>query len=95
MGQTLQLLCLVLTDQVSYTIIIMIWYIYYVITGGLAVDWMNDKIYFSFGDPGSNLVNPNHLAIYDITTSGYTEITPATIVAYRVYHDLAVDPLGQ
>ena len=54
---------------------------------------MNDKIYFSFGDPGSNLVNPNHLAIYDITTGQYDEINPSTI--YAVYHDLAVDPLSQ
>ena len=56
---------------------------------------MNNKIYFSFGDPGSNLVNPNHLAIYDMATGVYTEINPSTIAAYSVYHDLAVDPLGQ
>lgn len=61
----------------------------------MAVDWINDKIYFSFGDPGSNLVNPNHLAIYDLSTGVYTEITPAINTVYKVYHDMAVDPLDQ
>ena len=55
------------------------------------MDWINDKVYFSFGDTGSNLVNPNHLAVYDITTGTYNEIvmTPTS-----VYHDLAVDPMA-
>ena len=61
--------------------------------GGLAVDWIRDKIYFSFGDPGSNTINPNHLAIYDITAGQYNEINPTT--TYTVYHDLAVDPVNQ
>ena len=30
----------------------------------------------SFGDPGSNELNPNHLALYNITAGGdYVEIT--------------------
>ena len=61
-------------------------------TGGLAVDWINDKLYFSFGDPGSNLVNPNHLAVYNITAGGdYVEITTSD----GPYHELAVDPIAQ
>ena len=56
------------------------------------MDWINDKLYFSFGDPGSNLVNPNHLAVYDITAGGgYVEITPSD----GPYHELVADPLGE
>ena len=62
--------------------------------GALAVDWVNNKVYFSFGDHGSNLVHPNHLAIYDITTSQITEITSA-ITSNAVFRDLAVDPESQ
>ncbi|CAI8022716.1 hypothetical protein GBAR_LOCUS13319, partial [Geodia barretti] len=60
---------------------------------GLAVDWINDKVYFSYGDTGSNLVDPNHLAIYNMATGVHIEITPAT--PHARFHDLAVDPIGQ
>ena len=55
------------------------------------MDWINDTVYFSYGDTGSNLVNPNHLAVYDITTGTYNEIilTPTSL-----FHDLAVDPIN-
>ena len=56
------------------------------------MDWINDKVYFSFGDPDSNSVNPNHLAIYDISAGEYNEITT---LSYSVYFDIAVDPVGQ
>ena len=62
--------------------------------GGLAVDWVNDKIYFSYGDPGSNSLSPKHLAIYDIATGGYVEIS-SIVDDHAVFHDLAVDPIGQ
>ena len=61
-------------------------------TGGVAVDWINDKVYFSFGDVGSELVTPNHLAIYDITTGEYSEIMTSSPA---VYDDIAVDPVAQ
>ena len=56
------------------------------------MDWINDKVYFSFGDTGSNLINPNHLAVYDITTGEYSEIVTSS---YAVYFDIAVDPIAQ
>ena len=63
--------------------------------GGLAVDWINDRIYFSFGDYGSNLVNPNHLAMYDLDNGVVTEITSAIALVYKKFHDLAVDAIGE
>ena len=63
-------------------------------TGALAVDWINNKVYFSFGDHGSTTVNPNHLAIYDMCTGEVTEITSA-VDSNAVFHDLAVDPNAQ
>ena len=58
------------------------------------MDWINNKMYFSFGDEGSNLVYPNHLAYYDLATSAVTDITSA-ITTNAVFHDLAVDPDAQ
>ena len=58
------------------------------------MDWVNDKVYFSFGDFGSTTVNPNHLAIYDIATGAVTEIT-SVMPIHAVFHDLAVDPFGE
>ena len=55
------------------------------------MDWINDKVYFSFGDTGSNSVNPNHLAVYDITNGTYNEIV---LTPTSVYHELAVDPIA-
>ena len=63
-------------------------------TGALAVDWVSDVVYFSFGDGSSSLANPNHLAIYNITSRGHTEITCIS-EEYAVFHDLAVDPIGR
>ena len=60
--------------------------------GALAVDWINDKIYYSFGDYGSLEVNPNHLAVYDISTGANTEITANVNQQYAVFHDIGVDP---
>ena len=66
-------------------------HIHYETVGGVAVDWINDKVYFSFGDTGSNSVNPNHLGVYDITNGTYNEIilTPTS-----VFRDLTVDPIA-
>ena len=61
--------------------------------GGLAVDWVHDNIYYSFGDFGSNTINPNHLAVYNLTTGATFEMTAAINQLYGVFHDLAVDPL--
>ena len=102
MGQTLQLLLLMSTDQVSHLFqenVQLFLRIHFQVNGisiktagGLAVDWINDKLYFSFGDPGSNLVNPNHLAVHDITAGGgYVEITTSD----GPYHELVVDPVAQ
>ena len=57
------------------------------------MDWVNDKVYFSYGDPESILVNPNHLATYDMATGVHNEITPTS--PHSKFHDLAVDPIGQ
>ena len=57
------------------------------------MDWMNDKLYFSFGDSGSQEVNPNHLAMYDISTEEYNDITTQSIAS--IYYNIAVDPVGQ
>ena len=75
-----------------------------VCAGGLAVDWINNKLYFSFNDPHSLLDYPNHLAYYDLTTGAIEEITetvtqqqvletPAS--PFTVFRDLAVDPLKE
>ena len=50
------------------------------------MDWINDKVYFSFGDP-----TPNNLVIYDITTGMHYDITPAPASSFL---DLALDPFG-
>ena len=56
------------------------------------MDWINDKLYFSFVDAGSDSVNPNHLAVYDITAGGgYVEITTSD----GPYFELVVDPVAQ
>ena len=63
---------------------------YCAITGGLGVDWINDKVYFSFSRNGDI---PNHLAVYDITTGGYSEVVVTSSCA--VYYDVYVDPINQ
>ena len=61
-------------------------------------------IYYSYGDSMTNLrqfntggcsvaINPNHLAVYNLTTGATSEITAAINQLYAVFHDLAVDPL--
>ena len=50
------------------------------------MDWINDNVYFSFGDPA-----PNHLVTYDITTRMHNDITPEPVF---YSYDLAVDPIG-
>ena len=60
-------------------------------TGGVAVDWINDKVYFSFGE-----VTPDHLVIYDIHTGSYDEINMTIAVITTscfIFYDLAVDPI--
>ena len=54
---------------------------------------MNDRVYYSFGDFGSLTVNPNHLAVYDMSTGTTTEITAVIDQTHAVFHDIAVDPL--
>ena len=51
----------------------------------MTVDWINDKLYFSFGDGA-----PDHLAIYNITTGTYNNMALSTA---SVFYDLAVDPI--
>ncbi|CAI8037176.1 Low-density lipoprotein receptor-related protein 2, partial [Geodia barretti] len=60
---------------------------------GLAVDWINNRVYYSFGDFGSLTVNPNHLAVYDMSTGTTTEITAVIDQTHAVFHDIAIDPL--
>lgn len=59
---------------------------------GLAVDWINDRIYYSFSTTSTTL--PNHLAVYDISTGENTDIT-VVVDENRttVIYDIAVDPL--
>ena len=73
-------------------------------TDGLAVDWVNDRLYFSYNDPDSSLNRPNRLAYYDLTTGEETEIT-STIYQqelaikprspFTLFFDIAVDPVNQ
>ena len=56
--------------------------------GGLAVDWINDKVYFSY--EGFIL---SHIAVYDISTGGYSGVLTST--SFSVYYDIAVDPFDQ
>ena len=58
------------------------------ITVGLAVDWINDNVYFSYyGYQGST-----NMAVYDITTGEYPEIVTSS--SYSIY-SIAVDPFNQ
>ena len=57
------------------------------------MDWINNRVYYSFGDFGSLTVNPNHLAVYDMSTGTTTEITAVIDQTHAVFHDIAVDPL--
>ena len=56
------------------------------------MDWINDRIYYSFSTTSTTL--PDHLAVYDISTGGNTDIT-AAVGENRttVINDIAVDPL--
>ena len=57
------------------------------------MDWINDKVYFSYADPDP-ASSPTNLAVYDIGTSTTTIIMldPATQSNLKVYYELAVDP---
>ena len=88
MGQTLQILYQMLIDQVSHCYSGMHFIACTGSLGGLAVDWINNKVYFSYGIP-----NPNHLAVYDMATGGHSVITPTT--PHNKFHDLAVDPVAK
>ena len=60
-----------------------------ILTDGLAVDWINDKLYFTFAGTSSNTY---HMAIYNITTGGDYEIILTSNVRY---YEIAVDPVAQ
>ena len=67
------------------------------------MDWINDRVYFSFNSPDSQLDYPNHLAFYDMTSGTLHEIT-GTISHFQglnnhrtpitVFRDMAVDPVA-
>ena len=52
------------------------------------MDWINDKVYFSFGAP-----SPDHLVMYDISTGMQNEIIISPVPA-SYFYDLAVDPIA-
>ena len=60
----------------------------------MAVDWINDKVYFSSSNPDLPQVWPDLLSVYDITTGETDVVTPDT-VQYDLYYDLAVDPVNE
>ena len=57
-------------------------------TGGLAVDWINYKVYFSYESDTNS-----HIAVYDITTGEYSDVLTSS--SHSVYYDIAVDPFDQ
>ena len=74
------------------------------LSGGLAVDWVNDRLYFSYSSAGSSLDQPKHLAYYDLVSGYVTEITDAVVEEERrirprspfsLFFDLAVDPVNE
>jgi len=62
--------------------------VYIILTAGLAVDWINDKLYFSFENASTNSL----IAAYDIQEGGEWE---ALLQCARTVWDMACDPHSQ
>lgn len=71
---------------------------------GLAVDWVNNRLYFSYNSPESTMNQPNHMAYYDLATGGITDLTLTVFMEevlnnprspYTLFYDMAVDPVKQ
>ena len=58
-------------------------------SAGLAVDWINDKLYFSYAGTAANTY---HMATYDIIAGGDFKIIMTSSVRY---YEIAVDPVAQ
>ena len=54
---------------------------------GLAVDWINDNLYFSYAGSTSY-----HMAIYNITGGGNWEVIQTS---NSRFYEIAVDPFGE
>ena len=56
-------------------------------TDGLAVDWINDKLYFSYAGSTNNY----HMAVYDIVGENWEVLLTSSVR----YYEIAVDPMAQ
>ena len=58
------------------------------ISDGLAVDWINDQLYFSYMNSDNTIY---HMAMYDIIGRSWEDILSSS----SRYTEIAVDPLAQ
>ena len=56
-------------------------------TDGLAVDWINDKLYFSYRGSGNNY----HMSVYNIVGESWEVM----LTSSTRYYEITVDPMAQ
>ena len=70
----------------------------------MAVDWNNNRVFFSYSDPWSHTDMPNHLAYYDMANGHVVELTDNVLnheelyrprSRYAIFHDIAVDSVNE